>query len=47
VLIPNTKMTRKSKIAVDPVTGLPVLRAGQVAPVLTSREVDEILANFP
>jgi hypothetical protein len=40
-------MAWKSKIVVDPVTGLPVLSAGQAAPVLTSREIDEILANFP
>jgi hypothetical protein len=39
-------MARKSKIVVDPVTGLPVLSAGKNAPVLTSREVAEIRAAF-
>jgi hypothetical protein len=31
----------------DPVTGIPVLSAGPDAPVLTSREVQEILTSFP
>jgi AbrB family looped-hinge helix DNA binding protein len=47
VLMPHRKKTRKSKIVADPVTGLPVLSAGKAAPALSSREVDEILANFP
>jgi hypothetical protein len=47
VLIPNRKKPRKDKIIADPVTGLPVLSAGKDAPVLSSREVDEILVNFP
>jgi bifunctional DNA-binding transcriptional regulator/antitoxin component of YhaV-PrlF toxin-antitoxin module len=35
------------RIIADPVTGLPVLSAGAEAPVLSSKEVDEILANVP
>jgi hypothetical protein len=31
----------------DPITGLPVLSAGPNAPVLSSKEVEEILSNFP
>lgn len=41
------KSQRPARIFADPVTGLPVLSAGTEAPVLTSREVDEILSNFP
>jgi AbrB family looped-hinge helix DNA binding protein len=37
----------ETRIITDPVTGLPVLTAGPVAPVLTSEEVAEILADFP
>jgi len=47
VLTPCEKRSRKVKIIADPVTGLPVLSAGSDAPVLTSKEVEEILANFP
>ncbi len=47
VLMPHRKKTRRSKIVADPITGLPVLSAGEAAPALSSREVDEILANFP
>jgi AbrB family looped-hinge helix DNA binding protein len=47
VLMPQRKKTRKGKIVVDPVTGLPVLSAAKDAPALSSRDVDEILANFP
>jgi AbrB family looped-hinge helix DNA binding protein len=47
VLMPQRKKTRKGKIIADPVTGLPVLSAGKAAPVLSSREVAEILADFP
>jgi AbrB family looped-hinge helix DNA binding protein len=36
-----------AKIIADPVTGLPVLSAGTDAPVLSSKDVDEILSNFP
>jgi AbrB family looped-hinge helix DNA binding protein len=47
VLMPQKKKTRKARIVADPVTGLPVLSAGKDAPALSSRDVDEILANFP
>jgi AbrB family looped-hinge helix DNA binding protein len=47
VLTPHHKRLHRIKIVTDPVTGLPVLTAGAGAPVLTSEEVAEILANFP
>jgi AbrB family looped-hinge helix DNA binding protein len=47
VLMPQRKTTQKGKIVVDFMTGLPVLSAGQDTPALSSRDVDEILANFP
>lgn len=47
VLIPQRKRPHKIKIVKDPITGFPVLSAGPNAPVLTSKEVREILADFP
>jgi AbrB family looped-hinge helix DNA binding protein len=47
VLTPRKKRTHNVRIITDPVTGLPVLSAGTDAPVLSSKEVAEILANFP
>jgi AbrB family looped-hinge helix DNA binding protein len=47
VLIPQRKRPHKTKIVRDPITGLPVLSAGSDAPVLSSQEVREILADFP
>ena len=47
VLTPQARRPRKFRIVADPVTGLPVLRSGVAAPALTSKEVREILANFP
>jgi len=47
VLTPRTKRPRRIRIIADPVTGLPVLSAGDDAPPLSSKEVEEILANFP
>ncbi|MGO9649187.1 MAG: hypothetical protein ACLPOO_14160 [Terriglobales bacterium] len=47
VLTPRRKRGRRVKIVRDPITGLPVLSAGVDAPILTSKEVQEILANFP
>ncbi|HEV2195352.1 MAG TPA: AbrB/MazE/SpoVT family DNA-binding domain-containing protein [Candidatus Acidoferrum sp.] len=47
VLIPKKKRSRRVKIAKDPITGLPVLTAGPGAPKLTSKQVAEILAEFP
>lgn len=47
VLTPRKGRPRKAKIVTDPVTGLPVLSTGPESPVLTSKEVEEILTNFP
>jgi AbrB family looped-hinge helix DNA binding protein len=47
VLTPRQKRSGRVKIVADPITGLPVLDAGPEAPVLTSREIDEMLKNFP
>lgn len=47
VLTPRRKRSRAGKIVTDPVTGLPALRAGEDAPVLSSKEVKEILGSFP
>jgi AbrB family looped-hinge helix DNA binding protein len=47
VLTPRRKRGRRVKIIKDPLTGLPVLSAGANAPTLTSKEVEEILSNFP
>jgi AbrB family looped-hinge helix DNA binding protein len=47
VLTPRRKRSPRARIIEDPVTGLPVLSAGPDAPVLTQKEVLEILANFP
>jgi hypothetical protein len=37
----------RPRVIVSPVTGLPALTAGPNAPVLTSKQVAEILADFP
>jgi AbrB family looped-hinge helix DNA binding protein len=47
VLTPHKKRKTKGKIVIDPVTGFPALTLGPGAPVLTSKEVEEILADFP
>lgn len=47
VLTPRRKRPHRAKLVTDPATGLPALSAGPDAPVLSSREVEEILANFP
>jgi len=47
VLTPRRKRGRRVRIIKDPITGLPVLSAGVNAPTLTSKEVEEILSNFP
>jgi AbrB family looped-hinge helix DNA binding protein len=47
ILTPLKKRSHKGRIISDPLTGLPVLSAGADAPVLSSKEVEEILANFP
>ena len=47
VLTPRKMTARRVRIINDPATGLPVLSAGADAPVLRSKDVEEILANFP
>jgi len=47
VLTPHKKRPHRVKFVTDPVTGLPALSAGPNAPTLSSKEVEEILANFP
>ena len=48
VLVPNKKKRKtKGKIVTDPVTGFPVVTLGPGAPVLTSKQVREMLADFP
>lgn len=47
VLAPRIKRPRKARIVSDPITGFPVLSAGADAPVLSTRQVEEILAEFP
>ena len=38
---------RKARIVTDPVTGFPVLTLGPGAPVLSHKQVKELLADFP
>jgi AbrB family looped-hinge helix DNA binding protein len=47
VLTPRRKRPHPVKLVTDPVTGLPALSAGSSAPRLSSKEVEEIMANFP
>jgi AbrB family looped-hinge helix DNA binding protein len=47
ILTPRKKRPSRVKILTDPLTGLPVLSVGPDAPVLTSKEVEELLTNFP
>jgi bifunctional DNA-binding transcriptional regulator/antitoxin component of YhaV-PrlF toxin-antitoxin module len=47
VLTPRKKRPHHVKIVTDQMTGLPVLSAAMDAPLLRSKEVAEILANFP
>jgi len=47
VLTPRKKRPRHVKVVSDPKTGLPVLSAGPNTPLLSSKEVEEILTNFP
>jgi AbrB family looped-hinge helix DNA binding protein len=47
VLTPRRIRPKKVKIVSDPITGLPVLSVGAKAPPLTSKQVSEILSNFP
>lgn len=47
ILTPQKKRPRRGRIIVDPLTGMLALSAGIDAPPLSSKEVEEILANFP
>lgn len=47
VLTPRSTRSRKVSILIDPITGLPVLSAGPNAPLLNSKQVCEILSEFP
>ncbi|HXN93571.1 MAG TPA: AbrB/MazE/SpoVT family DNA-binding domain-containing protein [Candidatus Acidoferrales bacterium] len=47
VLTPRRKRSRRGRIIKDPLTGYPVLTAGKNAPVLTQKEVEDILSEFP
>ena len=47
VLTPRRKRPHPVKLVTDPVTGLPALSAGPSAPLLSSKEVEEIVASFP
>ncbi|MGB2621535.1 MAG: AbrB/MazE/SpoVT family DNA-binding domain-containing protein [Candidatus Acidiferrum sp.] len=47
VLTPRRARRRKARIIKDPVTGFPVLDLGPNAPTLTSKQVEEMLADFP
>ena len=47
VLTPERRTVSKTRIIKDPITGFPVLDSGKDAPVLTSDEVREMLADFP
>ncbi len=45
--IVSVPVNDNARIASDPVTGLPVLTLGAEAPILSSREVEEILNDLP
>ncbi len=47
VLTPRKKRPYQVKLVKDPITGLPAFSAGPNAPALTSKEVADILLNFP
>jgi AbrB family looped-hinge helix DNA binding protein len=47
VLTPRKKAKPKVQVVYDRLTGYSSLSAGADAPVLTSKEVAEMLANFP
>ena len=47
VLTLTKKRPRPVKIVTDPITGFPVLSAGPDAPTLSSKEVEEMLTDFP
>jgi AbrB family looped-hinge helix DNA binding protein len=47
VLTTRAPRRRTARLTTDPRTGLPVLSVGSDAPQLTSKDVAEILSNFP
>ena len=47
VLSRSAPRVQEARIGIDTLTGLPVLKAGAKAPKLTSRQVAELLAEFP
>jgi AbrB family looped-hinge helix DNA binding protein len=47
VLTPKRRRRRKARIIIDPRTGLAVLTVGPSAPILTHKQVKEVLAEFP
>ena len=47
VLAPRRKAALRARIIQDPLLGTPVLSFGPTAPKLISKEVAEILAEFP
>ncbi len=47
ILTPARPRRRRGRIVKDSVTGLPVLSVGANAPMLSSRQVEEMLADFP
>ena len=46
MLTPRRNRSRAGKIVTDPITGLPALSAGADAPVLSSKEVEEMMRSF-
>jgi bifunctional DNA-binding transcriptional regulator/antitoxin component of YhaV-PrlF toxin-antitoxin module len=47
VITPKRRRRRKARIIIDPRTGLAVLTLGPGAPILTHRQVREMLVDFP
>jgi len=47
VLTPRKKRPRKAKIVIDPVSGIPAVTLGPGAPILTHKEIKEMLSDFP
>jgi AbrB family looped-hinge helix DNA binding protein len=47
VLTPHKRRGAQAKIVTDPITKLPALHMDSDVPALTSKQVEEILTNFP
>jgi len=47
VLTRQKKRSRKARIIIDPVSGVAAVTLGPGAPVLTSKQVKEMLSDFP